>query len=163
MNAFVYLNNPISFYRLNRCHILCPYFRTEGLNDIESISGHLKNANKISILHESLACYQSVCINKYIKILDNLVVRSRTNGCMAKTISGQKLSAPAFEVCISFYCPCVLCTMQFPSKKGLRPDHSVGHVHTIAEPKRPEPDARPEVHFGGSPPLLLHWLWLLPK
>ena len=45
--------------------------------------------------------------------------------------------------------------MQFPSKKGLRPDHSVGHVHTIAEPKRPEPDARPEVHFGGSPPLLL--------
>ena len=53
----------------------------------------------------------SKCINKYIKILDNLVVRSRTNGCMAKTISGQKLSAPAFEVCISFYCPCV-CSSQ---------------------------------------------------
>ena len=34
--------------------------------------------------------------------------------------------------------------MQFSSKGLARP---------CAEPKRPEPDARPEVHFGGSPPL----------
>ena len=34
--------------------------------------------------------------------------------------------------------------MQFSSR--------VSRAGPCAEPKRPEPDGRPEVHFGGSPP-----------
>ena len=68
---------------------------------------------------------------------------------MVGTISGQKLSSPGFEVCALAF----IASTTVEAVYSLV-EHDRNHVHAVCISQvvaetGPEPDARPEVHFGG--------------